>query len=149
MLANLAAVGADTEAMSRLAKQLRQCSPAGAKAFRSGLREAGELVKQKAAANASYSSRIPGSLKVRATGRGNVNITAGGAAAPNGAPIENRGRGHVRHPIFGRGDRSTWRWTEKNSHPSFLFAALLEMSPAALKVAGSAMERAVSIALRG
>jgi hypothetical protein len=52
-----------------------------------------------------------------------VKITFGGDAAPNAAPIENRGKGFVRHPTFGRKDGPN-DWTSKNSHPAFMATAL-------------------------
>jgi hypothetical protein len=44
-----------------------------------------------------------------------VRILVGGPNAPNAAPIENHGKGHVRHPVFG--DREDF--TDKNSRPAF------------------------------
>lgn len=148
---SLPSVGADTASLALLAADLRACSPAGAKAFRAGLREAGELIKEKAAQNASYSSLIPGSLKVRSTPKGNVRVSAGGSAAPDAAAIENRGAGFVRHPTFGRQSvpRARWGWTDLHSHPAFLGPAALEMSPVAAKLVADAVETAVALALRG
>lgn len=110
----------DTKALARLARDLRAAAPEAWKACRVSLRAAGEIVAQDARARTSYSSRIPGSIKVRVTSGGNVKVVAGGEAAPDAAAIENRGRGHVRHPVFG--DREVW--TDKNSRPAFLAPAL-------------------------
>jgi hypothetical protein len=109
----------DSRQFSALTRGIRASGPAGAAAVRRALRDSAEIVKTAAAQNASYSSRIPGSLRARATAT-NFKVSAGGDAAPDAAPIENKGRGFVRHPVFG--DRENW--TEKNSHPAFLAPAL-------------------------
>lgn len=110
---------ADTRQLARLAKDLRAASPAAWKACRLALRAVAVPVAQDAQARAGFSRRIPGSIKIR-TARGNVKIVAGGAAAPNASPIENKGKGFIRHPVFG--DRKDW--TAKNSRPAFLAPAM-------------------------
>jgi hypothetical protein len=114
------AIVADTAQLSRLARDLRIAAPEAWKACRVSLRAMGRLVADDAKERASFSSRIPGSIRVRVTSGGNVKVVAGGAKAPDAAAIENQGRGHVRHPVFG--DREVW--TDKNSPPAFLAPAL-------------------------
>ena len=123
------------------ARQARNCAPIVNARLSRGVRAAGELVAKAASRKADFSKRIPASIKV--TTRGPVaKITAGGEKAPNAAPIENEGKGFVRHPIFPRsGDRSEWTWTEKNSHGPFLHPALDENADAAAElIAGAADE---------
>ncbi len=105
---------ADTKALARLASDLRRASPEAWRACRTSLRVAALPIAEDIRQATSYSSRIPATVRIR-TGRGNVRILIGGPAAPNAAPIENHGKGHVRHPVFG--DREDF--TDKNSHPAF------------------------------
>lgn len=110
---------ADTRQMTVLARDLRRASPEAWKACRVALRAAGQVVADDAKQRASFSTRIPGSIKVRVA-RGNVKVVAGGPAAPNAAPLENKGRaGKFRHPVFG--DRE--RWVDQPARP-FLAPAL-------------------------
>ena len=87
----------DTAGLNRLARDLARVAPEAAKGLTKGMAGAGQVIAANAKARASYSKRIPGSMKVRAA-RGNVRVSAGGEAAPNAAPIENKGKGFVRHP---------------------------------------------------
>ena len=137
-------VWADTSGLARLARDLRRASPEAWKACRASLQEAAAPVAADAKAAASYSTRIPGSIKVR-TGRGNVKVIAGGEAAPNAAPIENKGKGFVRHPTFSPrpGVPGKVGWTAKHSHPAFLSPAFEARKVAA----ASKIERAVTDAV--
>lgn len=132
----------DTKQFSALTRGIRATGPAGARAVRAALRECAELVKRNAEARASYSSRIPGSMKARATAV-NFKVSAGGDAAPNAAPIENKGKGFVRHPEWGNRER----WTDKNSHPAFLSPALEEETDAILELIADRYEAAIDAAL--
>jgi hypothetical protein len=64
------------------------------------LREAGELVADLARANASWSERIPGSVRVGG-GRSGVVVRAGNRSAPHAYSWEIPG---VQHPVFGGRD---------------------------------------------
>jgi len=143
----------DTTGLKDLARDLRRASPELSKGFRSKMKVAAEIVKTEAATRASFSRRIPSSLRVSVTGNGaTVKVAAGGARAPDAAAIENRGKGFVRHPVFevavakGGGGRTLVShskkhpelvskagqsrsggvapWTAKNSHPAYLSPAL-------------------------
>lgn len=114
-----AIIDIDVGALRAAAEQMRATIPAAHAAAKVALAAGGELVKNTAASNASYSQRIPGSIRVQVTSGLVVNVIAGGDAAPDAAPIENRGKGFVRHPVFG--NRQVW--TAKNSHPAFLTPA--------------------------
>ena len=82
---------ADTHQLADLARDLRRAAPEAWKACRVELRAAGQLVADDAKARASYSTRIPGSIKPRSTAAGNVRISYGGDAAPNAVPIHKQG----------------------------------------------------------
>ena len=130
----------DTRSLSRLARDLRKGAPEAWKAYRKSVRAVAEVVKKDAQARASYSKRIPQSMKIRVTAGGNVKIVAGGDAAPDAAAIENKGKGFVRHKVWGHADR----WTDKHSHPAFLAPAL----DAHREEVASAIEAAVYDAVR-
>jgi hypothetical protein len=74
------------------------------------LRSAGEQVARDARRNASWSTRIPGSIAVRVSFTGRrpgVLIVARKAIAPHARAYEGiTGRATLRHPVFG--DREVW-----------------------------------------
>lgn len=137
-------VYADTAGLSRLAKQLRRASPEAWKAYKVTIRAAAEVILRDAQARASFSSRIPESGHVRVTAAGNVVIVFD---APDAAPIENRGKGNVRHPTFGR--TGAGDWTSKNSHAAFGAPALEAHREEILVAVEKALTEAVARALRG
>lgn len=130
-------VYADTAALSRLARNLRAAGPASWKAYRVAVRAAAAPMLADMQDRASFSSRIPQSGKVQVTAGGNVKIVF---SAPDAAPIENRGRGMVRHPVFG--NRNVW--TAKNSHAAFAAPALAAHQAAMVE----AIETAITDAVR-
>lgn len=119
----------DSRSIARASREVRRASPEAWKALRIRLREIGEVVAADARSDASFSKRIPGSIKVRVTSGGNIKIVMGGDAAPNAVPIENRGRGFVRHPVFGNREV----WTSKGSHPAILLPAFARRADWALE----------------
>lgn len=111
-------ISVDASSLTKLAKDLRQAAPGISKKMNTRLRNAGKLVAADAKVRSSYSTRIPASVKVSRSGV-NVKVVAGGPGAGDAAPIENRGKGFVRHPVYGNRDV----WTAQNSHPAFLAPA--------------------------
>jgi hypothetical protein len=141
----------DTTGLNRLARDLARVAPEAAKGLTKGMAAAGAVIAADAKQRVSYSKRIPGSVKVRA-GRGNVRVSAGGEAAPNAAPIENRGKGFVRHPTFIPFDKlpgPPGSWTSKNSHPAFLAPALEATAPKVVELIEDALFEAVERAIGG
>lgn len=137
---------ADTAALGRLAKNLRAASPAAWKAYKVSVRAAAQVILDDAKANASYSSRIQ-SGKVKVTSGGNVKLVFD---APNAAPIENKGKGFVRHPVFIPKDKlpgPPGRWTAKHSHPAFAAPAIDAGQEAMLTAIETAITNAVARAL--
>lgn len=118
----------DTSQLKDLGRQLRKGSPELARQMRTGLREVGQVVAEEAKHRASFSKRIPGSIRVRTTSGFSVSVVAGDGNATDAAPIENKGKGFVRHPVFGNRDV----WTSKGSHPAFL-APAADASQAAIE----------------
>jgi hypothetical protein len=92
--------------------------------------------------NASYSKRIPDSVKVTKMDVGAM-ITAGGPDAPDAEPIENKGKGFVRHPIFvpqASMPGPSGSWTAKNSHPPFMAPAVLAAQAKVEEAASAALD---------
>ena len=136
-------IAIDVSALRELARDLKRVGPELARELQAGMKEAADVVASEAERRADFSTRIPGSIR-RRTSLANFKVTAGGDAAPDAAPIENRGKGHVRHPVFG--DREVW--TEKNSPPAFLAPALDAKTDQVVEIVDTATMRAVSRALR-
>ena len=145
-------VYADTAGISRLAAAMRRSAPQTWAACRKGLRAAGELTATDARGRAP-SARVAGSIRVRVTPGGNVKVRAGGAIAPEGVPIENHGKGFVRHPTFAAKDSPAYvrpgNWTDKHSHPAFLTPAFDATVEQGVKMMDDAVMAAVAAALEG
>lgn len=106
-----------------IAEDMRKLPTELRKALRPRLRMAGQVIANAARANASWSSRIPGTIKVGtkfSPNREGVYIRAGGASAPHARLYElgSRSPSSFRHPVFGHRDR----WVEQTTRP-FLFRA--------------------------
>lgn len=91
-------VTVNTSGLRDVAAALRQAAKRLPTAHRAALREGAEKIAVDARAKASWSTRIPGSVRVKARGD-RVSVTAD---APDAAPLENRGKeGEFKHPVFG------------------------------------------------
>jgi hypothetical protein len=105
-----------------IARDMRALPDEARKAVRPALRRAGQVVAREAMVNASWSSRIPGTIRVVTSFRVNregVTIRAGGKNAPHARPYEHLGDpGTFRHPVYG--DREVW--VAQSARP-FLFKA--------------------------
>lgn len=106
-----------------IARDMRKLTPETQKAVRPALRQGGEIVASDARSRADWSSRIPGTIKVRTSfreDREKVQVVAGGAAAPHARPYEGiSSRGNTfRHPVYG--DRDVWVEQDKRQ---FIFPA--------------------------
>ena len=130
----------DTTPLKRLADQFRLLGPEARKAMRVGIRGIVNMVRDQGRINSSYSQRIPGSIRGRTSAHGlSGSVVAGGSRAPNAAPIENKGKGFVRHPVFGNKDV----WTDLNSHPAFLAPAFDASKDEALEILDTAVFMAI------
>lgn len=141
----------DTGGLNALARDIARVAPEAAKGLTKGMAGAGAVIAANAKQRVSYSKRIPASIKVHAA-RGNVRVSAGGDAAPNAAPIENKGKGFVRHPVFVPYDKMPGppgSWTEKNSHPAFLAPALDATAGEVAELVEDALFEAVERAIGG
>jgi HK97 gp10 family phage protein len=111
----------DATGLRALAADLRTVSPELYTAFRARTKAAGMLVAAEAKRRSSWSTRIPGSIKVSITNLGTgIKVTANGAKAPDAAPYENKGQsGNFRHPVFGNTDV----WVSQKARPFLAPAA--------------------------
>jgi hypothetical protein len=130
--------GVDTTAFKNFARALRRKAPELAVELRTNLRAAGNIIAEDARSRASFSTKIPGSIKVRVSAA-TVSIVAGGPKAPDAAPYENEGNeGDFRHPLFG--DRE--HWYSQKARP-FLHPAVEHGRAAAQAAAIDALDKAV------
>jgi hypothetical protein len=125
--------------LAEIARDMRALPEETRKAVRPALRKAGEQVRREAAVNSSWSSRIPGTLKVSASFRQNregVTVTAGGPNAPHARPYEGiTSRGNTfRHPVFVRDV-----WVAQPNRP-FLLPAAQAAGPTAEALIRDAMD---------
>lgn len=102
--------------LQALAGKLRALSAEMETTLLEALKECGELVATDARQRVDYSTKIPGSIHTNVAGPGFVRVST---QLPEAVAIENRGRGHVRHPLFGT--REHWY---NNPQPAFLYPAL-------------------------
>lgn len=134
--AYLGAVGA-----GELARALRRLPEEARRELRPALRHAGQLVRNKAASNASWSTRIPGALSVVTSASGSrpaVAVVARGARAPHARPYEGiAGTSTFRHPVYG-GDT----WVAQACRP-FLAPAVRTEQPAVVAELSGAVGRAL------
>jgi hypothetical protein len=132
----------DATQLQELSVAMRRIAPQTYKASQKAVRAAALEVLADAEDKASFSSRIPGSGKVIMRGL-NARIRFGGDSAPDAAPIENRGKGNPKHPLWG--NRNYWYVTE---HGPFLAPAFLAKQAMLDEVLASAVEDATTIVLR-
>lgn len=119
---------------------LRKASPELNREMRKGLRRGGDIVRDEAKGLASWSTRIPGSIRVRTTGI-RVSVIAGNKNAPHAAAFEHEGvPGFFRHPVFGNRDV----WVNQRARPYLRPAAESnsdEVADAVLKAVAEAIDR--------
>lgn len=120
--------------VATISRDMQRLPEATRKAVRPRLRESGQTIADDAKTRASWSTRIPATIRVTASFRPNfegVTIRAGGRSAPHARPYENfGGRGQFRHPLFG--DRK--RWYTQAARPFLAPAAEAGEKRAALAV---------------
>lgn len=110
--------------MGQISKDLRALPKETQKAVRPELRRVGRMVAREAAVKASWSTRIPATIKVVTsfqTNREGVTIRAGGPKAPHARPYEGitASGGTFRRPVYGNYDV----WVTTATRPFLLPAA--------------------------
>lgn len=123
--------------------------------LRRGMTAAGRRVRDRVKDEArakTRSRRIPRSIKssVRMTAKTvRITIKADAAVAPHARVMEGQRDGSpARHPVFAKGARSGWTWTEQNPRPYFYDTARGEQ-PEAERDVYRATEEAVRRAVGG
>lgn len=100
----------------------------------------GDAALASARGNASWSSRIPGAISVRASAsqaRSGVFLRVDASRAPHARPYEGLSRGgSFRHPVYG-----TDRWVSQSVRP-FLVPAVRAVRADAIQAAEAAVARA-------
>lgn len=108
--------------------------------LRPELRAAGQIVRDRARVNASWSTRIPAATRVSIgfTKRNpGVSIVVNRRRAPGARPFEHGGtEGTFRHPVFGHRDR----WVTQKARP-FLYRAAAEEAPEAERRIAAAVDK--------
>jgi len=116
------AVGVGSVALSQLARDLHRFGPAGRRNVRERFDAAGQPLLSDAKSRASWSTRIPGAITVRAftnQGRGSLGLQlrADVGVAPHARAYEGLTRGgsaaQFRHPVYGHLDR----WVPEPTRP--------------------------------
>lgn len=126
-------LSADTRQLKSLAKILRESDRTLYRGVQKGLVDVGQAVVEDAKRKASWSTRIPQTIRARASGLNAVTVSAGGASAPHAKPIEHGGApGSFRHPVFG--DKSNW--VDQPARPFLHPAAIDRLQEHAERVAG-------------
>jgi len=101
--------------------------PAMMRQLRKTFVAAGQPMLRDAQSRASWSSRIPGAIRVSSTvtsERLGVQLRVSAKAAPHGRPYEGLGEGaEFRHPVFGRFDRGVSQATRPFVLPAVKTAA--------------------------
>ena len=162
---------ADTSELARLAKDLAKASPEAWKACRLALRAAAQVVADDAKGRASWSSTIPGTIKVR-VGRGSVKVIAQGSeAVAYEVGSRKSGPGILRHPVLNsKGEpkrdsaggmemssmtfeervahRRSMNWSTEPTRP-YLAPALDAHREQVAEAIATAVHAAVEMALRG
>lgn len=135
-----------------IAEDMRALPEAARKELRPKLRAAGEAVAVNARSRASWSTRIPKTVRVRTSfrlDREGVDIIAGGKDAPHARPYEGiTGKASFRHPVYADAKnkiRKQWKWVPEPTRPFLIPAAqelegpTTEMVQAALLAAAASL----------
>lgn len=125
--------------VAELVADLGKVPPSLSKVLRPKLKQAAEPIKRNAQSRASWSTRIPGAIRIKTSLAGRnagIALRVDAAKAPHGRAYENLGdRGTFRHPVFG--NRSVW--VEQQARP-YLFPAVQKGRPEVVKAAGEAVD---------
>jgi hypothetical protein len=142
--------------IQRLIESFGKIPPDLRRELRPAVRQAAQVVMEDAQRRASWSSRIPGAMRVsvRLSGRGaGASVVVSAAKAPHGRPYEHLGQpGTFRHPVFWPRSRHMvfgverpgafkhGRWVSQAARP-YLFPAAEARADAAAKEIDQAVQR--------
>lgn len=125
-----------------IARDMRALPGEVRKSVRPRLRAAAQIIANDARGRASWSGRIPATIKVRTSftaNREGVSIVAGGPSAPHARLYElgSRSSASFRHPVYGHRDR----WVVQSTRP-FLFPAAESRAETVTAAVSSALDEA-------
>lgn len=131
-----------------IARDMRSLTPETQKAVRPKLRKAGQLVAEDAKRRASWSSRIPASVRVRTSfraNRENVTVLVGSKNAPHARPYEGiTSRGSTfRHPVYGRD-----HWVAQATRPFLIPAAEAKQIEAAELISSALTDASIALGFK-
>jgi hypothetical protein len=148
------AIVANTSQIQALGRRLRETPPELRKAIRAELRAAAKVVADAAKVRASWSQKIPGTIKVKGSGF-TLRIAAGGPDAPAAVAFEVGSKRHPgvnRHPVFaavgGAAYANPRRWVDQPTRP-YLAPALKDKQPEILLALGRAATELIDHKLDG
>lgn len=138
-------LGVQATGFTELSRDVRRANKGLQGDLRKKMAEAGKIVADDWKQRTSWSSRIPGSIRVSSTVKG-VKVVGGGAKAPHTAALEggSTGAATFRHPVFGHVDR----WVAQQARPSALLALEAKVDEAAEKAAEALDEWAAEAGFR-
>ena len=134
----------DVKTLNKLGKELRHAQPAVYREIHRAVLAEARKMAEVAKQNASWSTRIPATIKASASGVTTARIRAGGgkdSPAPHAKPYEHAGRqGTFRHPVFADAEepRKDWTWVDEPARP-FLLPAIMSRMPAFREALGDAL----------
>ena len=150
-------LNADASSLRKMAKALRAAQAGMYRETQKSLRAVGQVVAERAKRNASWSSRIPATVKVRSAGVNAVIVSAGNKdTAPHAKAIEHAGDpGMFRHPLNypnqdpggGKNGRGA-NWADQQARP-FLHPAAMEDLQGSAEAVGAALTVQVEKTLHG
>lgn len=105
-------VGVQANGLTKLVKDMEAITPKILAETVESLRMAGELIANTARTEASWSQRIPGTIRVTGATPRTITIKAGGADAPHAYTFEAPDGKPVRHPTYGHNP-----WVEQMPRP--------------------------------
>ena len=135
-------MGIDVSSFTKFGAAMKAASPQVKVVVSDALVEVAQETASIIRENASFSKRIPETVQVEPMAVGAM-IVAGGPGAPDAVPIENKGKGFVRHPIFvpqSKMPGGPGSWTGKNSHPPFMAPALAAAQAKVEEAASAALD---------
>ena len=141
---------ADASSLRKLGKQLRQSKPEVYRQVRRAVLASAKVIADDARQRASWSTRIPGTVRASTSGPFTAVVRAGGASVPHAGPIEHAGKqGTFRHPVFADQSktRGEWEWANQQARP-FLHPAALDHLDETVLALGVAVTSAVETQIR-
>ena len=144
------------EIAEAIAEDMAKLEPATRRAVRPRLKNAGDAIASEAQRRASWSSRIPATIRTEVSyrqEREGVRVVAGGGSAPHARPYEGAtGAGVFRHPVYADSAglvRRRWTWVTEPTRPFLMPAAESKAAMATSEVQAALDDAARAIGFGG